>query len=968
MDVSRQPPASATSSQADSLADRLLDIVRQLALDLRHDRGRGLEVQWESRLDRDLGIDSLGRAELLSRIERAFRVRLPQSALAEAETPRHLLEAVEAAGSDLTARSLGVAQHPIIAAEPGRAPAAPAASGFPVAAPAQAATLTAVLDWHARKHPDRPHIVLWDEAGREPPINYGALAEDARAVAQALRQRGFEPGARAALMLPTGKSFFETFFGILYAGGIPVPIYPPARLSQLEDHLRRQVRILDNAGVAALVTVTQARPAAAFLKSQVRSLRWVETAENLHSEGDSQPGSEARPTAEAAAGTIALLQYTSGSTGDPKGVTLTHANLLANIRAFGERLEVDSTDVCVSWLPLYHDMGLIGTWLGSLYFGGPVVILSPLTFLARPEQWLWAIHRHRGTISAAPNFAFELCLRKIEDHDIEGLDLSCWRMALNGAEPVNPGTIRRFSDRFAQFGFRPESMAPVYGMAEASVALTIPPPGRPPIVDRVDRAAMTGRGEARPTRPGDQNPLEFVACGAPLRGHQVRIVDALGREIEDRRQGRLQFRGPSATRGYYRNEAASRHLFDGEWLDSGDLAYIAEGDVYLTGRSKDIIIRAGRNLYPHELEEAIGNIEGVRKGCVAVFAAADPAAVTERVVILAETRLTAAGERETLQRRIAEAATDLLESAPDEVVLAPPHTVPKTSSGKVRRAAARELYESGNLAAGRRAVWWQMARLSFSGLLHSAQQAVRYAGELLYAAYFWAVFAGIALAAWPLVVLLPRRRWRFPVFRAAARLFFGCLAIPIHVSGRQHLPATGSILVSNHASYFDGLVLARALPGEFAVVAKKELLSIFVTRLFLRGLGALFVERFEAAGSVEDSRAVVVAARAGETVLVFPEGTFTRMPGLLAFRLGAFVSAAGSGLPVVPLVMRGTRSILRDGQWLPGRAPVHVEILPPLYPDGESFEAALRLRDRVRSEILSRCGEPDLAGERTILS
>jgi 1-acyl-sn-glycerol-3-phosphate acyltransferase len=957
MGVSSQPPANASSQT--NLADSVLVIVRQLALDLHPHRGQRLEVRLGSRLDRDLGIDSLGRAELLSRIERTFRIRLPQTALGEMETPHDLLAAVQAAGSEVAAIAGTPATLEAALAPP------PAGLEAPIAPPAQAATLTETLDWHAREHPHRPHIVLWDETPGEALITYGALAEDARGVARGLLARGFEPGARAALMLPTGKSFFRAFFGILYAGGIPVPIYPPARLSHLEEHLRRQARILDNAGVAALVTVPQAGVAAAFLQSHVRSLRCVETAENLHATNAAEgrelafaPGPE----------TVALLQYTSGSTGDPKGVTLTHANLLANIRAFGERMEVDSTDVCVSWLPLYHDMGLIGTWLGSLYFGGPVVILSPLTFLARPGQWLRAIHRHRGTISAAPNFAFELCLRKIEDGDLAGLDLSSWRLALNGAEPVSPTTIRRFSERFAPFGFRAGSMTPVYGMAESSVALTIPPPGRAPKVDRVDRAAMSRYGEARPAPASEGNALEFVACGGPLSGHEVRIVDSLGREVPERRQGRLQFRGPSSTQGYYRNEPASRRLFDGEWLDSGDLAYIASGDVYLTGRSKDIIIRAGRNLYPHELEEAIGNIDGVRKGCVAVFAAADRDAGTERVVVLAETRLAAAAERQSLKRRIEDTASELLESAPDEIVLAPPHTIPKTSTGKVRRAAARELYETGKLASRGRALWWQLARLSFSGLLRSAQRAARSARELAYAAYFWLVFGAVALAAWPLVVLLPRKRSSFAAFRAASRLFFGCAAIPIRVSGREQLPARGAIVVCNHASYLDGLVLARALPREFTVVAKKELSSNFVSRLFLRRLGALFVERFEAARSVADSRSVVTAARSGQKVLVFPEGTFTRKPGLLDFRMGAFVSAAESGVPIIPVVMRGTRAILRDGQWLPARSPVDVEILPPLYPEGESFAAALRLRDRARHEILSRCNEPDLARERTILS
>ncbi|MEX2304498.1 MAG: AMP-binding protein [Bryobacterales bacterium] len=945
--------AGATAQQIENPSGRLLEVVRQLVLDLHPHRKRGLDVKWDSRLDRDLGVDSLGRAELLSRVERTFRVRLGEGALGRVETPRDLLEAIQKAGA---AEIEDWASGPVDSrlSEP---------SSF-VAAPVSAATLTEVLDWHAQKHPDRPHIVLWDEP-REPAISYRALADDARAVARGLLARGFEPGARAALMLPTGKDFFHAFFGILYAGGIPVPIYPPARLSQLEEHLRRQVRILENAGVSVLVTVPEARTAAAFLKSHVRGLRWVETTGKLRSEGESRE----RAAGPAGCGpeSIALLQYTSGSTGDPKGVTLTHANLLANIRAFGERLNIDSTDVCISWLPLYHDMGLIGTWLGSVYFGGPIVIFSPLTFLARPEQWLWAVHRHRGTISAAPNFAFELCLRKIDDRDIEGLDLSSWRWLLNGAEPVSPQTIQRFSERFAKFGLRPEAMAPVYGMAENSVALTIPPAGRPPIIDRIDREAMTHRGEARPATPGDTNALEFVACGSPLRGHQVRIVDSLGREVEDRRQGRLQFRGPSATQGYYRNEAASRQLIDGQWLNSGDLAYISGGEIYLTGRSKDMIIRAGRNLYPHELEEAIGKIDGVRKGCVAVFASTDAAAGTERVVILAETRLTSETGQQALRRRIEDAAAELLESAPDEVVLAPPQTVPKTSSGKIRRSAARQLYESGQLTSGRRAVWWQVARLGFSGVFRSAQQAARDAGKLLYAAWFWAVIGVAAPATWLLVVLLPRRPWRFAALRAAARLIFGALAIRVDVSGREHLPARGGILVSNHASYLDGLVLARALPNQFAAVAKKELLAHFVTRLFLQRIGALFVERFDTTGSVEDSRAVVTAARNGETILVFPEGTFTRMPGLLEFRMGAFVAAAASGLPLAPVTLRGTRSILRDGQWLPGRAPVHVEFSQPLHPGGDNFEAALRLRDEARKEILSRCGEPDLAGERTIL-
>ena len=243
-------------------------------------------------------------------------------------------------------------------------------------------------------------------------------------------------------------------------------------------------------------------------------------------------------------------------------------------------------------------MGLIGTWLTSLYRGIPVVILSPLAFLSRPARWLRAMHAHRATLSPAPNFAFDLCVRKVTDAEIEGLDLSSWRLACNGSEPVSPETIERFTRRFAPYGFKPETMCPVYGLAESSVALTVPPLGRGPWVDRVARAAFERRREARPAAADDDNPLRFVSCGRPLPGHEVRIVDATGQPVGERIEGRIEFRGPSVTSGYFRNPEVTQAVLHGEWMDSGDLGYQADGELFITGRQKDIIIKAGRNLYP----------------------------------------------------------------------------------------------------------------------------------------------------------------------------------------------------------------------------------------------------------------------------------------------------------------------------------------------------------------------------------
>lgn len=302
-----------------------------------------------------------------------------------------------------------------------------------------------------------------------------------------------------------------------------------------------------------------------LLRSRVPELSGVVTVADLAT------GTTQAPSIRAAADSPALIQYTSGSTGNPKGVLLTHRNLLANVRAIGQALSIKGTDVGVSWLPLYHDMGLIGCWMVPLYFGVPNTILSPLTFLSRPERWLWAIHAHRATISPAPNFGYELTVRKIQDEALEGLDLSCWRAALNGAEPVSPETIDWFCLRFGPYGFRREAMMPVYGLAESAVALAIPPIHRGPRLEVVEREPFEREGRALSAEPSSHNPHRFVSAGRPVKDHEVRIVDDEGMPVPERVEGTLEFRGPSTMQGYYRNEEATRSISrPGGWLSSGD--------------------------------------------------------------------------------------------------------------------------------------------------------------------------------------------------------------------------------------------------------------------------------------------------------------------------------------------------------------------------------------------------------------
>ncbi len=927
-------------ASGEDTAARLLAVIDSLVAESH--AGRMPQAALESSLERELGLDSLGRVELITRIEREFGLKLPADTLAEAETPRDLLHALLAAGGQPAGpAAVGAATGPLERAE---------------GTPSAARDLVQMLDWHVAAHPDRLHVTFYRTAEQTETQSYAGLRSAAQSVAEGLKREGLSAGQAVAIMLPTCLEFLHCFYGILLAGGVPVPIYPPARLSQLEDHLRRQSGILSSCLARLLITVPEAKVIARFLEAQVESLSAVVTVPELRAESTSTANPVLRPE------DTAFIQYTSGSTGNPKGVVLTHTNLLANIRAWGRAVRLDSTDVVVSWLPLYHDMGLIGTWLGSLYHACPLVLMSPLDFLARPERWLWAIHRHRGTATAAPNFAFELCLRRTDERALEGLDLGSWRVAANGAEPVSADTIARFTERFARYGFRPEAMMPVYGLAECTVGLAIPPLGRAPLVDSVRREPFLSSGKAIPAGAEEADALRFVACGVPLPDHQVRIVNDAGQEVPDRTVGRLEFRGPSATTGYFRNPEETRKLFHGEWLDSGDLAYVANGDIFITSRAKDMIIRGGRNLYPYELEEAVGELPGMRKGCVAIFGAPDASSGTERLVVVAETRERDPETLDSLRRRVNALSVDLLGTPPDDIVLAPPQTVLKTSSGKIRRAATRDLYAKGAIAAPGRAAWWQLARVTLVSLTPEARRALRRASEWAWAAWAWGLFGCVALGAFIAAVTLPRADWVWAVCRGAVRLFVRACGVPLAIEGQEHLPRDRAfVLVANHASYADAIVLIAALAHPIGFVAKRELRASFFARMLLGRLGTRFVERFDLERSVEDAAQLKSLVRSGTSLAFFPEGTLTRVPGLAPFRMGAFLVAAQAGVPVVPVTVTGTRSALRDGSWFPRRVALKVAVSAPIPPGGAEWSDAIALRDATRSEILRRCGEPDLA-------
>jgi len=923
-------------------------------------------VRGPAHLDRDLGLGSLERVELLARLDRAFGTSLPERVLAEADTLDDIVRALaQATGTAAPPMPAPLREH-VVSAEP-----APRGAG-PAATPHRAATWQEVLRYRADADGARPHLILEEEGG-EQTISFADLYAGSRRVALQLAERGLRPGEAVALMLPTSAEFFFSFAGVLLAGGVPVPIYPPFRADRIAEYAERQSNILRNCEARLLLTFREAERVARLLEPRVPSLRGVVTARTLLAQ-DPPRGRLGPPIplpTDAAGDDLALLQYTSGSTGDPKGVMLTHANLLANVRAVGQAVGFRPDDVGVSWLPLYHDMGLIGAWLAPLYFGLPVVVLSPLAFLSRPERWLWALHRHRGTLTAAPNFAYELAVRKIADDDIAGLDLSALRAALNGAEPVLAETLERFAGRFARYGFRREAFAPVYGLAEASLALTFPPLGRSPRVDRVAREPLALEGRAVPvpreSPADDASVTSFVSVGAVLPDHEIRIVDPAGRDVGERTEGALWFRGPSATSGYFHNPEANAQLFPqgpaAGWLDSGDRAYRAEGEFFITGRVKDIILKAGRNLYPHEIEETAGQVPGVRKGCVVAFGAPHAASGTERLVVVAETR----EQGREARQRIAGAITGQVALAiglpPDTVELLRPHSIPKTSSGKLRREETRRLYLAGSLGAAAPPLWLQVVRLAAANAARTAAAWPRRAFELLYGIYVAIVFVLWIIPTWLLVALAPKRRVAERITTWGLRLFFVLIGCRIRLAGREHLATPPPrVFVSNHTSYFDVLVLMAALGSEYHFVAKSEVHSMLFIGTFLRRLGHFAFDRSDPQARVRQAEAIEAALGRHESVFVFPEGTFTAQDGVRAFHLGAFHAAVAARCPIIPVALAGTRRFLRDGTYLPRPASITLTICPPLAPapddQAASWRDVVRLRDAARAAISRASGEP----------
>ena len=513
-------------------------------------------------------------------------------------------------------------------------------------------------------------------------VPWGRLHEDAQGVAAALQARGIAPGDHVGILGATSRSLVTAIQAVWLCGATVVCLPLPLRLGSVEEFVAQTRERIRHADIG-LVVVDPAL--AEYLQAEPGGPRVV-TLDTLRGE----PRRWERPPDDPTA--LALLQFTSGSTADPKGVMLPHAHLVHNIDAIVEGAELTTEDRGVSWLPLYHDMGLIGLLMTPMLIGFDLVLAAPTDFLAAPGDWLRWMSDYRGTVTCAPNFGYALAARALRR--LDGLDLSPWRLGLNGAEPIDPEAVERFLAAGAPHGLDPRSALCVYGMAEATLAISFPKPGTGMAVDEVDRDALERQRYAEPA-PGRPS-RRLARLGRPLRGLELRAVDpTTGAPLGERAVGELEVRGASVTPGYYRRPEVSAATRHDDWLRTGDLGYLADGEVVVCGRLKDVIIIGGRNVFPEEIERAAAGVEGVRPGNVVAFGMPGRRG-KEGIVVVAETKV---GDPGLLRDSVVDRVCGAVGIPPLDVVLVPPGTLPKTSSGKLQRSLCKAQYHGEALRA-----------------------------------------------------------------------------------------------------------------------------------------------------------------------------------------------------------------------------------------------------------------------------
>ncbi len=781
-------------------------------------------LSMDDKFEADLGLGSLERLELFSQIETTLGVKLSPSEISTIQTLRDIVT--------ILARSHGSQSLVVNQCDKATVQAV-------TIDPSKVTNLRDLLIMYTQRYPNRRHVVLLSGDGSEKEITYAMLYKQAGKISNALTTRGIQTGDHVALLLPSGEDFLYSFLGVIFSGAIPIPICPPESANQVGEYISQAVSILKKSDVRLLVTFGKFQKLAKFFRGFLPHLLGVTTTNDL------LKSEFYLPKLKISSSQAAFVQYTYGSAGNFKKIVLTHKNILENIRSILKLFEVTTSDITVSWLPLHHDTDLIVMWLANLYFGSTLVLYSSKNFLSRPESWLWTIHKYRATISAGPNFAYEICINKINDNTLLGLDLSSWRIAGNISEMVCAQTLKRFSEKFSQYGFKSKALTNVYVLSEGAILMCAGSILEDQKIDRIASHEFHQKNIAKPIFEREKKYYEFVSCGSPIDNYQIRIVDEENTCLPERNIGMVHCKVRSMMCEYYRDQAVSEKVFHGGWIDTGDLGYLAEGELYITGRRKDIITKEGKNYYPTEIEDIITMYSDLNFGQVVVFSSVENLSGIKKILAIVESKNNDKNSHKILKKQICQIVVKCLGFSLDDILIVTENVLPKTTNGKLRRYVCGEIYSQKNIRKIKNNIIIKLFNIYVRCFIAKTKKILTLCLRFFYTIYLFLVLISMASLTYIAIRFFNRDNGE-KIIKTASKITLRASFCSIEIDGINHIKSKKNmIFVSNHASYIDVLVLVAFLPGHFCYVAKSELKKSYFLRKILKTLEIVYVDRVD---------------------------------------------------------------------------------------------------------------------------
>lgn len=918
------------SSSASVLKRQLLAVTRLFLRELGAQRA-ARAVSLDALLLDDLGLGSLERVAFLQRLEQHFGVRLAIEDLLRADSMRDMYHLLEQAEPHMEM------QLPELAL---------ATAAMPVEVdPCE--TLVDVLSRYVEAEPKRRQACLLQSQGQVTELSYGSLWRKARHLAVLLQQHAAcTPQAVIAIAVTEAEAFMVSYLAVVLAGLQPLVMRMPVNAHCLRPlYWRIRLPMLVSNQVAGLIlqdvsAQNALRPLQQALASNLAYFIYDELIARPQ-----LPEYELRPVSA----DYVIYRRLAWDHREQSRLQVTHAQWLQQIREDGAALNIKASDVVFSWLSLVEPMGLLSAWLGSLYYGLPFIWMPPQDFFAAPEKWLWGIHQYRASISFAPNAGYAKCVQEIKEQSCVGLDLSCWRVALNAGESMAAITVRQFCERFSAYGFSDCAMIQGYIPAGESMLLTLSMLSRPAHFERISRQVFFSHKRAQLLEADRPGGLLFVASGRSLPSSEIHIVDQDGRSLGDRQIGYIKYR---------------RHfrLDSNQWCVCSDLGYIADETLYTVAADPQQVVKYGSYITPYALRMVITGIAALAKANYLSFSITEPAGgQAEWVLLLATDKIRNPFYVRRVQAVLHNHLTQCFGVAPDHMLFYAKHGLERfgeTTDEQLQGAQAA--YQAGELLP--QPAWYHHRRLwgKTCALAKLCLRPLTKLAKLIYSIYFLLLFILLFIPCSFVVRVLPKRLSK-KLFKFICRLIFLLAGCPIVVKGRAWLRQSEHVIFApNHTSYLDVLALIAVLPSRVCFVGKRELKSIPLLGSLFKNMGHLFVDPADIRRGEENLQQLISVLQEGRSLVIYPEGTFTHANGLRPFKLGAFMAAAQTNTPVCPVICTGLRRVLRDRELLLRPGLIRVIAKPWQRPEADDMQAVLKLRDDVMAQIAEDCGEPVL--------